>query len=177
MDQQASEVARRTKTFSRVTARRRFGLLHRSALDLVQNKRQEAGYPECHDYSYHQFAGFCQRSWTEILKCIPEAPISTIKKNIASDSKPTINFPLAREVATGDPQASERARDWLATLFLEFRWSSLHACRGEVIEALLMVSPEDELVIKEAEHWLQKRPERHVESIYQRVNVLYNQHR
>ncbi len=115
--------------------------------------------------------------WTEISKCIPEVPISKIKKDMASNSMPTISFALAREVATGDSQAVERAKAWLTTRYLEFRWSPLHANRGEVIEALLMVSPEDELVVKEAERWLQKRPERHIESIYQRVNAQYNQHR
>lgn len=114
--------------------------------------------------------------WTEISHRIPEVSISKIKREVACDSMPTINFPLAREVATGDPQAIERARDWLATRHLEFRWSSLHAYRGEVIEALLTVSSKDELVVKESESWLQKRPERHIEPIYQRVKALYDQH-
>lgn len=82
-------------------------------------------------------------------------------------------YPIASKVTATDPNSIQIARNWLSTRRLEWRWSSLHEYRGQIIAALLTVSPDD-FVMDEAKRWLERKREFHFDSIYQKVSDLYN---
>jgi len=120
-----------------------------------------------------------QSFWSELSKAFDNALISPEKKKRISEEydkgesahEPGSEYPLVRELATRDPKSVRAAKDWLTERRLEWRWTSLHEYRGEIIAALFAVSP-DQFVLDEARSWLEKRPEHYFQALYERVNTL-----
>lgn len=86
----------------------------------------------------------------------------------------TSEFPLVNQIVRQEPLSIQAAKDWLFERRLEWRWSSLHEYRGEIIAALLVSAPDD-FVREEARRWLDKSSEPLFESLYKKVDALYRQ--
>lgn len=88
--------------------------------------------------------------------------------------EPMSEFSLVNQIARKEPLSIQTGKNWLVERRLEWRWSSLHEYRGEIIAALLVSAPDD-FVCEEARRWLDKGSEPLFESLYKKVDALYRQ--